>query len=231
MEDVKQTFGKNLSELRSKLGITQLELAEKLNYSDKTVSKWERGESIPDVAILTKLAEVFHVSVDSLLTDASEREKETKKAYVHVPSEEEKKKERYRHSLIKWIAIAGTWALSLVVVVVLWAIFDHVFWQAFIFTLPVHFILEIVFTAIWTEKSVIRNAVNIFMLVFSVLLSIFIAVPGNSWMIFLLLIPSLIIVALSARLYDTRDLEKRAEKRRRKAAEKENGDNSEKPSK
>ncbi|MBR0364946.1 MAG: helix-turn-helix transcriptional regulator, partial [Clostridia bacterium] len=67
MNDIKDIFAKNLSELRQASGMTQLELGERLNYSDKTVSKWERGESIPDAGILKQIADVFGVTVDYLL--------------------------------------------------------------------------------------------------------------------------------------------------------------------
>ena len=67
MEDLKAIFAENLSALRKKKGWTQLELAERLNYSDKAVSKWERGESLPDVTILKKISQLFEVTVDYLL--------------------------------------------------------------------------------------------------------------------------------------------------------------------
>ena len=57
MEDLKYTIAKNLSQCRKACGFTQLQVAEKLNYSDKAVSKWERGESLPDIAVLVELAE------------------------------------------------------------------------------------------------------------------------------------------------------------------------------
>ena len=57
MEEIKQSVAKNLTELRRASGMTQLELAERLNYSDKAVSKWERGDSLPDVAVLKQIAE------------------------------------------------------------------------------------------------------------------------------------------------------------------------------
>ena len=71
MNDIKDIFAKNLSELRQASGMTQLELGERLNYSDKTVSKWERGESIPDAGMLKQIADVFGVSVDYLLEEIS----------------------------------------------------------------------------------------------------------------------------------------------------------------
>lgn len=67
MEDLKAVIAKNITELRKENKLTQLELAEKLNYSDKSVSKWERGESIPDVIVLKELADLFGVSVDYML--------------------------------------------------------------------------------------------------------------------------------------------------------------------
>ena len=64
--DVKLIISKNIIKYRKKMGLTQLELAEKLNYSDKTLSKWERGESMPDIVTLKQLADIFMISVDVL---------------------------------------------------------------------------------------------------------------------------------------------------------------------
>lgn len=66
---MKQIISLNLSELRRERGMTQLELAEKLNYSDKAVSKWERGESIPDILVLKSIADLFGVTVDYLISE------------------------------------------------------------------------------------------------------------------------------------------------------------------
>ena len=63
----KKTFGIFLSEQRKAKGFTQRELAEKLFVSDKAVSKWERGLSMPDISLLMPLAEILDVSVTELL--------------------------------------------------------------------------------------------------------------------------------------------------------------------
>ena len=68
LSDLKLISASNLINLRTAAGLTQAELGAKLNYSDKTISKWERGEAIPDAFVLTQLAELFGVSVDYLLT-------------------------------------------------------------------------------------------------------------------------------------------------------------------
>ena len=68
-EQLKVQIGQNISLQRKKAGLTQAGLAAKLNYSDKAVSKWERGESIPDVVTLVNLAEQLEITVNDLLRD------------------------------------------------------------------------------------------------------------------------------------------------------------------
>ena len=68
-EKLKKQIGANIASYRKHLGLTQAGLAEKLNYSDKAVSKWERGESVPDVLTLINIAELFEITVNDLLQD------------------------------------------------------------------------------------------------------------------------------------------------------------------
>ena len=76
----KQTLGQKIAELRKAKNMTQLELANKLNITDKAVSKWERDISCPDINTFPKLAELLGVSVDELLkaNNAISEDKETK---------------------------------------------------------------------------------------------------------------------------------------------------------
>jgi transcriptional regulator with XRE-family HTH domain len=69
MSDLKTIIARNIIELRRKNNMTQLELAEKLNYTDKAVSKWERGESLPDIAVLKTIADMFGVGLDYLVSE------------------------------------------------------------------------------------------------------------------------------------------------------------------
>lgn len=73
MDELKETIAKNLAELRSSAQLTQLQLAEKLNYSDKAVSKWERGEAIPDIRVLIKLAEIYNITIDDIISPSREK--------------------------------------------------------------------------------------------------------------------------------------------------------------
>ena len=71
-EKLKMQVGCNIAACRKKAGMTQAELAMKLNYTDKAVSKWERGESVPDLPTLVQLAELFDISLDSLENNGKE---------------------------------------------------------------------------------------------------------------------------------------------------------------
>ena len=68
-EQLRNNIAKNISELRKASEITQAELAEKLNYSDKSISKWERGDGVPDVIVLQKIADLFGVTINDIVSD------------------------------------------------------------------------------------------------------------------------------------------------------------------
>ena len=69
------TFGKTLKERRSQLDLTQQEVAKKLYISRQTISNWENGKSYPDLDMLIKISDVYHVSIDSLLKGDQELKK------------------------------------------------------------------------------------------------------------------------------------------------------------
>lgn len=69
MEDVRGALAANLAELRKEENLTQAEFAARFNYSDKAVSKWERGDSLPDVVMLKTIADLYGLRVDDLLTE------------------------------------------------------------------------------------------------------------------------------------------------------------------
>lgn len=79
MSKIKENLANNISELRKMNNMTQQELAEKLNYTDKAISKWERGESTPDIESLSAIAKLFNLTVDDLLNDSFDKEAVAKK--------------------------------------------------------------------------------------------------------------------------------------------------------
>ncbi len=71
MDDLKSAIARNLVKLRQQAGYTQLQLAKMLNYSDKAVSKWERAEAIPDLHVLIRIARIYGVTLDELVSSSS----------------------------------------------------------------------------------------------------------------------------------------------------------------
>jgi transcriptional regulator with XRE-family HTH domain len=174
--------------------MTQYELGEKLNYSDKAISKWERGDGLPDAFVLKRISELFGVSVDYILTEHSEQTKkvETKPA----------KKAKALLGNVIMIAIA-TVALLLFVVVAIVTNGDVYIWQVFVYMLPALWIVAIVFTSILKHRLAIMLMVSA--LAWSVLAVVFVALLCFStqyptWMIFLLGIPLQIIIFLSFKI-------------------------------
>ena len=105
MNDIKSIVAKNISELRQSNNMTQLELAEKINYSDKAISKWERAESSPDISVLVDIAAVFGVTVDYLV----------KADHTETPvKESEVTKRQYNRKPIAYIAESGAWLVAIV---------------------------------------------------------------------------------------------------------------------
>ena len=77
-EELKKNIAHNITSLRKNSGMTQAELAEKLNYSDKSVSKWERGDGVPDILVLHKISELFGVSLNEIIGEEIVIKKEKK---------------------------------------------------------------------------------------------------------------------------------------------------------
>ena len=67
MKNIREIVSQNITNLRKNNGLTQVELAKKINFSDKAISRWEKGEVMPDVETIQKLSEVFNVSVSAIL--------------------------------------------------------------------------------------------------------------------------------------------------------------------
>jgi transcriptional regulator with XRE-family HTH domain len=189
MEDYKRIFSSNLYELRRQNGITQAELGERLNYSDKAVSKWERGECVPDIAVLIQLAEMFGVTVDYLV-----------------------KAHNDPFSVQLSVALVFLIATILYVAFGLLQIFPlNKLWLIYIYAIPAASVVLIVFNSIWGRGGL--NFAIITLLVWSMLFGIYYTFSfENLWMIFILGIPAQIIIFLWANL-KTNKKTKNAKKR------------------
>lgn len=192
MEELKMIIAGNIGQLRRDAGLTQLDLAEYLNYSDKAVSKWERGESVPDIVTLKAIADRFSVSVDYLLRADHPVENEIKCQYT--------KRQRLNHALITLISCVLVWLIAIFVHAVVRAADpgEGQLWMTYMYAVPVTLVVLLVFNSIWGNRR--NNFVIISALIWTVLASAYISVlvfvPLNMWLLFVLGVPAQIIVGL-----------------------------------
>ena len=192
--ELREIIAKNLSSLRTGAGLTQLQLAEMLNYSDKAVSKWERAESVPDIFMLKRIADYFGVTVDYLLEEKHKVEQSSLTS-VNIQSRNR------THAIISFLSAALVWLIATVVfVIVNIAAPEATFsaWLAFIYAIPTSAIVLLVFNSIWGKKRL--NYLIISILVWALLLSVYITglvfAEVNIWLVFILGIPAEIIIIL-----------------------------------
>ena len=189
MRDLKEIIAENIVELRKENEMTQAQLAEKLNYSDKAVSKWERGESLPDIAVLKSVADIFEVSVDYLLTSDHESMKHS-----------EKKVSRWkfrRRAIITGMSVMLVWLVATVVFFILDTARLDMRWLAFVYSAPCSLLVWLIFNSIWFNPR--RNFLIISALLWTVLGSLyitFLSLGFNLWMMFLIGVPAQIIIFL-----------------------------------
>ena len=194
LSELKLISASNIIKLRTRAGLTQAELGEKLNYSDKTISKWERGEAIPDAYVLTQMAELFGVTVDYLLSshDAWESPEQ---------QEEEEQRQAERHysiSVIIAISVLGVWTMALTIFVMLW-LFDIILWQTFVVALPVSILTYMVLICVFRRRKHLQFVIAAFVL--SMFILLYFTLPMQKpWQLFLIAVPAEVIVFLSCNI-------------------------------
>lgn len=195
MQDLKPIIAKNITALRQEQKMTQIELAEKLNYSDKAVSKWERGESIPDVMVLKAIADLFGVTLDYLLEEDHQQKPPVAEAKVPVSAVRSHTVVTLLSELIVWFVAT----VGFVVVDLIWP--THMAkWLPFAYAVPVSMIVWLVFNSIWFNTR--RNYLIISLLVWSLLLSVALTVlvyGRTAWQLLLLGIPGQIAILIWSR--------------------------------
>ena len=156
MEDLKDVIAKNLVELRTNAKLTQLQLAEMLNYSDKAVSKWERGEAIPDIRVLMKIAEIYGVTLDDIVKEEN-----------HATPVQPKKHVTGKHIFITALAAVLVWFIATGIFMVFYFIDPTEEYSYLVFVvapLPTSIVL-LVFSILWGKR--LTNAVASSLIVWS----------------------------------------------------------------
>ena len=196
-ENLKLQIGNNIAANRKNCGLTQAELAEKLNYSDKAVSKWERGESIPDVITMVQLAELFGVGVDDLLGEQQ---------VIGTPQEKTAKpKKRVDKRVIQCLVSLLVWFVALFVYVVLSSMQIPYTWIGFFYAVPANAIVLLSLRSAWKKYRL--NHLLVSLIVWGSLVAFYttmlVFTGYNIWKLFLLGIVGQAAVTLWFRMFRT----------------------------
>ena len=189
LSELKLVFASNLIRLRSKAGMTQAELGASLNYSDKSVSKWERGEAMPDAWELTRLTEIFGVTVDFLLSEHD----------AWVPPDTEEEAPQYSRGMIYAVAVLAVWTMALIAFVVLWWV-GILWWPVFAVALSVSLLAVLILTVYFKHTKNLQYVLAGFVLSVFVLLYVLMLPWRNNWQLFLIAVPALALVFLSCNI-------------------------------
>ena len=192
MEEIKMIIAGNIGNLRREAGLTQVELAEKLNYTDKAVSKWERGESVPDIVTIKAIADLFNVSVDYLLRADHPMETEVKREYT--------RRQHRNHLLITVMSCVLVWLIASFLHAGIAAALpnESKLLLVYVYAVPSTLVVLLIFNSIWGNRR--RNFLIISGLIWSVIACLFVSlsifVGKNLWLMFIIGVPAQAIVGL-----------------------------------
>lgn len=195
MENVKETIAKNLVLLRKEKRMTQQDVAEKLNYSDKAISRWERAETLPDIETLCKLCDLYGVRFEYLL---QKEQPSGRNPYVKETDSPSK-------IIIALIAIMSVWLVATIAFVYLGIYFSNPAWTLFIWAIPISSFLLSCFNARWWgffAFQIVLKSVTVWTLILSVYLQL---LEYNLWLLFIIGIPIQAIIILSSMLKKTKE--------------------------
>lgn len=195
MEDLKTIIAKNIVTLRQAAKLTQSDLAEQLNYSDKAISKWERAESLPDITVLKAIADLFEVPLDYLVQETHDA--------APVQKAEPAPNKKRNHLVITLLSILIVWFVATLVYVTL----DMALpakgarFLVFVYALPISTIVWLVFNSIWFNSR--RNFLIISLMMWTTILSVVLTVHACgyfTWQFLLLGIPGQVAIWLWSKL-------------------------------
>lgn len=179
MNDIKHIIAKNLISLRKKNHLTQNELAEKLNYSDNAVSRWEHAEVTPSIETLEQIAHIYNVPLASLIEDNA-----VKTAQIND--------KRQLINKLAGILITASivWFVATISFVMARLIWDYTFWQIYIWAMPIVSLVMMPFHHYWGRHIYKYTVLTVF--IWTLLLAIFVQLFNLSpwmWIIFILGVP------------------------------------------
>ena len=203
-EILKVRIGSNIAAYRKRGGLTQAGLAEKLNYTDKAVSKWERGESIPHVLTLMQLAELFEIEVGELLADPNELPGDPGKLEKAMTQVSEKALHRKADkSIIQRLCSILVWFVATLVFVIVSSLDIPKSWIMFFYAVPANAIVLLSLRSAWHDFRWNRGLISVIMWgsILSIYMTLLVFFGLNIWKLFLLGIPGQAAIILWFRMY------------------------------
>ena len=205
-EKLKYQIGTNIAMYRKQAGLTQAGLAEKLNYSDKAVSKWERGESVPDVLTLTMLADQFEITVNDLLSDPEALpENPTNLEAAMTKVSEKALKRKANKTIILKLSSLLVWFVALVFYVVLssFELTDPYSYILFPYAIPINAIVLLSLRSAWRDFRWNKALISIIVWgsLFSLHITFYMIWHIHLWKLYLLGIPGQMAILLWFRLF------------------------------
>lgn len=192
MKEIKQIVADNLIALRKSKGLTQTDIAKTLNYSDKSVSKWENGESLPDISVLCALADMYGVTLDYLTHEDAEE----KLKFVKNQSNADKNNKM----IIISMSVSVVFLISTLIFIYHIFIGQTVYWQVFVWGVPAACMLLFVFIRKWGGSKIYKT-VLLSVFCWSLLASVYLQFLNyRLWLIFILGIPIQTIIVLGSKL-------------------------------
>lgn len=198
MNNVKEILSQNLIRLRTEHGLTQSKLAEQLNYTDKSISKWERGEAIPPVDVLKDIADLYGVSLDFLVSNTDENS---------YSISADQKKDNANKIIITLLAVSLVWIVATVLFVYGIMFAEQSFWILFVAAIPATAIVLLIFNGIWGKRKYVFILVSaIIWTMLSAIYLAFLTAPSkyNLWAIFIIGIPFQLATILWSQLKKTK---------------------------
>ena len=177
MSDIKDIIAKNIIDLRKKNGLTQNELAEKLNYSDNAVSRWERGEVTPSIETIDQMSKIFNVPLSSLIEDNAKAVSTTRD-----------KKQVLNKLAVTLIFFSLVWLIATIVFVYGKILFHTNLWTIFVWAVPASCLVLLPFNEYWGKY--IYKFVILSVFEWSILACIYLQfLKYNMWLTFIIGIP------------------------------------------
>lgn len=179
MQKYIETISNNITELRKRNKLTQAEFGARINYSDKSVSKWERGDSLPDLLVLKKISDTYEVPIEYFFYEHKKEENSKKLSSSFIKG---------NYIAISMLVAAFVYLVATVVFVYTRIYEDMNLWITFVWAVPVSLLVQMLFT-----RKYVKHKLDIYFssaFLWTLLAAVYLQfLQFNIWIIFFIGVP------------------------------------------